>query len=236
MNQFPQALKLSQGAPGPGRRPHRRAPWGRWCQPGCRRHRAPGSNPLGLPLRPTRRPGGVSPTRLGSPKGKSCTDRGARRAQTAARSARGARARGSRAGVGGWRVSLAPARRRPPGLHRCLRFGKLPGHGFSFPGEVLPEPPASGHRVGWNLSTSRPQSPDQKDDCPRARAREGSQEKENSGGIRLQSVLPFSQSSQTFSSTLGRQECPNLPALLRGSHYKALGCRPFPGPEGQAPV
>lgn len=53
---------------------------------------APGDYARRSPLLPTQGPTSVSPTRLGTPRGKSCTDRGAPRAQTAARSACGARA------------------------------------------------------------------------------------------------------------------------------------------------
>lgn len=53
---------------------------------------APGDNGRRSPLLPEQGPASVSPTRLGTRRGKSCTDRGAPRAQTAARSVCGARA------------------------------------------------------------------------------------------------------------------------------------------------
>lgn len=210
--------KYFPSAPLPGRRPPRHAPLGRWVPAPVRRvpktQRA-GRERFRLAVPPNRGAQATSlPPPLGSPRGKSCTDRGAGRAQTAARSARGAGARGSGAGEGGWRVSRAPVRRRPR-LHSCLRLGKLPGHGFSR--EVSPslQRPAT----GWDGASPPPVYNRQtRDDCTRPPARASSQEKENSGGTRLPSVLPFSSlSSQTLYFTLGLQGRPNLPALLGGS-------------------
>ena len=117
-------------------------------------------------------------------------------------------------------------------LHCCIYFAKLPGNLFG--GEVRRQP-ASGDQLGRSLSTSSPQSPAHRDDlCARARARASEKKKTPEEHTPpCLPVLPFSKISQT-SSTLGQQECPKLPALLRGNHYTVENCnRPLPGPEGQ---
>lgn len=194
---------------------------------------APGYNAPGSPLLPTEGPAGVSPTQLGTPKEKEL-HRPWSSAGADGCPVRG-RLPGPRAAPGREEAETARVGGECSGLRCCSGPGCTAASasqnflGTASLGRSSPSRPPPATR--WD-GASPPPVRNRLTKGMTVRAHEGSQEKANSGGTRLPSVLPFSQSSQTFYSTLGRQECPNLPALQGCSHYKALGCRPLPGPEG----
>lgn len=153
----------------PGRLPRRHAPWAGGCQPLCGGSpevQGAGRQCCPLASLPTREAQAASvPPSPGSPNERVAPTVEAGRAQTDARSSRGAWTRGSAVAEGGWRGSWAPALR--PGLHGCLGLGNAVGAASL---GSLPEPPACGRRLGESLSNSCLRSPDHRDDCTRAHA------------------------------------------------------------------
>lgn len=105
----------------------------------------------------------------------------------------------------GWVTWVPGSARRRPGLHRCPRLGKRPGHGFSGEVSPSPQPLTTGRMEPFHSQSTiaRPQGC-----CAGTRTR-GLARKRKLQRTRLPSVLSFSsRCSQTFSALL--QESKNV--------------------------